>query len=111
MEQNRELLSIPTGRDIHQTIMSMGPFKSPRPDGMTVVFYKKYWAIVGQMVIQTVQDIFQTRQLPKSLNSIFIAFISKIAHASRVNQFRPISSCNVVFKVVTKLIVDRIRDT
>lgn len=61
------------------------------------------------MVIHTVQEIFRTWQLPKALNNTFIALIPKTDHASRVDQFRPISLCNVVFKVVTKLIVDRLR--
>lgn len=107
--QNRDLLAIPMGRDIRSTIMDMGHFKSPGPDGMTVVFYKTYWAIVGPTVIQAIHDVFQTRQLPPSFNSTFLALIPKTAHACRVDHFRPISLCNVVFKVITKLIVGRLR--
>ncbi|MDV3165581.1 MAG: hypothetical protein Q8808_02605 [Candidatus Phytoplasma australasiaticum] len=108
-EHNRTLMIIPSGRNSQHAIFSMGSFKSPGPDGMTFTFYKKYWNIVGPKVMEVIQDIFRTRKLPSSFNNPFIALIPKANHASKVDQFRPILLCNVVFKVVTKIMDGRIQ--
>lgn len=43
---------IPIGKEIYQAVMTMGSYKSPGLDGMSVIFYKRYWAIVGKDVIK-----------------------------------------------------------
>lgn len=97
-------MEIPSGREILQALFAMGPFKSMGPDGMTVVFYKKYWATVGPKVVETLHDIFRTKYIPDAFNHTFIALIPKIAHTSRVDQLCPISLCNV-----TNILASRFR--
>lgn len=97
-------MEIPYGREIRQALFAMGPFKSLGPDGMTVIFYKKYWATVGSKVVKTLPDIFRTRYIPDAFNHTFIALIPKTANASRVDQFGPISLCNV-----TNILASRFR--
>lgn len=64
-------MEIPYGREIRQTLFAMGPFKSLGPDGMTVIFYKKYWATVGSKVVETLPDIFRTRYILDAFNHTF----------------------------------------
>lgn len=107
--QTRDLHCIPTGQDIQSAFFSMGGHKSPGPDGMTVTFFKQYWGIVGSVVITSIQFVFQTCLMPASFNHTFLTLIPKAAHVSRVDHFRPIALCNVVYKAITKILAGRIR--
>lgn len=69
----------------------MNPEKAPRPDGMTVLFFKHFWEVVGADVIHTVQDFFENGVMLPKLNSTNIMLIPKVDNPSKVNQFWPIS--------------------
>lgn len=44
-----------------------------------------------------------------SLNQIFIALISKVQHPESVREFGPISLCNVLYKLVSKVLINRLK--
>lgn len=106
---NQQLSAIPTIEEIHQALNSMGKFKSSGLDGFNATFYKQYWGIVGAAVSEEIQQVFQIDKLKPTLNHTFIALIPKTMSAHRVDQFRPILICNVVFKLITKIISRRLR--
>ncbi len=83
--------------------------KAPGPDGLPTHFYKKYWKIVGSSIIKAVQSFFTFGKILKEVNSTLIALVPKVPNPSNFNHFRPISLCNVVYKVISKLIVSRLR--
>lgn len=101
---NQELIATPTLQEIQQAFFRMGNYKSPGPDGMTVTFYKHYWGIVGLALVIEIQNIFTTGRIKPALNHTFIALIPKTATAHKVEQYRPIALCNVIFKAITKII-------
>lgn len=107
--QNHALQTIPTGKDIYTAIFSMGSYKSPGLEDMTVTFFKKYWKIVGPVVIDSIQRVFRTHQMPASFNHTFLTLIPKSEHVSKVDQFRPIALCNVIFKAILNSLQDRFR--
>lgn len=45
--QNVMLAAIPMPEEIRKVVFTMGNYKSPGPNGMTVVFYKKHWGTIG----------------------------------------------------------------
>lgn len=87
----------------------MGKFKSPGPDGFNSTFYKQYWGIVGEAVTKEIQHAFRIGKLKSTLNHTFIALIPKSDLANRVDHFCPIALCNIVFKLITKIISNRLR--
>ena len=98
-----------TPRDIKLSLWSFKPFKAPGPDGLHPGFFQRCWAQVGDSVVKEVTNIFSSGKMPRYLNKTLISLIPKCIGPETLNQYRPISLCNTVYKVVTRIIVNRIR--
>ncbi|KAG6474804.1 hypothetical protein ZIOFF_064019 [Zingiber officinale] len=77
------------------------------PDGFSVAFYRACWEIVGEDVFQAVLDFFRGAELPRGMASTTIVLIPKVDSAQRWRDFRPISLCNVSYKIISKLMAQR----
>ncbi|GJU61513.1 hypothetical protein Tco_1243348 [Tanacetum coccineum] len=100
-----------SSQEIHDAIFSMGNDKSPGPDGYMVVFFKKAWDIIKHDVIKFVQEFFVNGTLLKELNHTIIALIPKVASPLKINDYRPIYCCNILFKCISKIISNRMKDS
>lgn len=60
-------------------------------------------------VINTVQAFFHSGPLFKPLNQTFITLIPKVPFPDEVSHFRLISLCNVIYKVISKIMVNRLK--
>lgn len=98
-----------SGMDIELAVRSMGSFKAPGPDGYQPIFYQRSWEVVGESVIQFALEFFESGQLPQETNDALIVLIPKVASPEKITQFRPISLCNVLFKIITKAMVRRLK--
>lgn len=78
--------------------------KSPGSDGYTVEFFKEAWDVVGKDVMVAVQSFFVKGFLPKGLNTTILALIPKKSEAHEMKNYCPISSCNVIYKVISKIL-------
>ena len=106
----RDSLSCPvTEEEVKSALWSMKAFKAPGPDGLHAGFFQFFWPTVGASVVQEVQKIFSEKRVPRYLNETLIALIPKIQGPETLGNYRPISLCNIVYKIVTKLIVNRMR--
>ena len=72
------------------------------------VFFRSCWEIVGSNIVQVIQRFFLTGFIHPSLNSNIIALISKTETTLRVEHYSPIAMGNFVFKVITRIIADRL---
>ena len=87
----------------------MKALKALSPDGFPALFYKHYWDIVGDQLVLAVQSFFRNGWLLKDFNKTFISLIPKKKGAHNFNHFRLIGLCNVCYKVILKIIVNRLR--
>eukprot|EP00253_Pinus_taeda_P029243 PITA_29243 len=85
--------------------------KAPGPDGFTINFYKAYWNIVKQDIWEIVEDSRRSKTILKSLNSTFIALVPKVEEANTPEKFRPIALCNVIYKIISKVMANRLKVT
>ena len=108
-EDNVELCRVPTPDEIKGVLFDMQSLKAPGPDGFPPLFYKHFWPTVGAHVIKAVQSFFINGKMLPETNRNFIVLIPKIPNPSNVNHYRPISLCNVVYKVISKLLVVKLR--
>jgi hypothetical protein len=91
--------------DIHQ----MAPMKAPGPDGYLVCFYQHNWATVHTEVCSAIFHFFRTGMLDSNLNKTHIALIPKSQQPECVSEFRPISLCNVLYKLTSKVLANRLK--
>nr|GEZ63723.1 putative RNA-directed DNA polymerase, eukaryota, reverse transcriptase zinc-binding domain protein [Tanacetum cinerariifolium] len=96
-------------QEVKTAIFSMGNDKAPGPDGFTAAFFKEAWNVIAIDVTHAVREFFRNGTLLKELNHTIIALIPKVKSPSRVNDYRPISCCNVLFKCISKIIANRIK--
>lgn len=85
-----------------------GSDKSPGPNGFTFEFFLKFWHIVGPDVLSEVLKFFSSAKLSTGCNPSFIALIPKVADAKFVKDFRHISLISCRFKIVGKILANRL---
>ncbi|KAL0442038.1 UNVERIFIED_CONTAM: hypothetical protein Sradi_0142700 [Sesamum radiatum] len=97
-----------TPAEVKTSVFQISDNKAPGPNGYTSCFFKKTWNIVGDLVCRAVIDFFRSGRMLRQLNHIIIALVPKSEHSPSVADYRPISCCIVIYKVITKIIADRL---
>ena len=108
VDQFGALLAPVTSTEINDVVFNIGNDKAPGPDGYSSLFFKAAWNIVGNDVCDSIKDFFASGRLLKQVNHSVIALIPKSAHASYPSDFRPISCCNVIYKIISKILSARL---
>lgn len=109
-EEEKTNLAKPVSKEeVMHALSTMQPFKAPGPNGFQAVFFKHYWDIVGDDLWNLVRDAFSSGRIDPALTDTLIALIPKVDSPKSFKDFRPISLCNTIYKILTKVLVQRIR--
>jgi len=92
--------------EIRRTVFSLKASKAPGPDGFSASFFQKAWPIVGGDVTDAVLEFFYSGRLLKETNATIITLVPKKKHPAVMGDYRPISCCNIVYKVITKILAN-----
>jgi hypothetical protein len=95
--------------EVRTALFQMAPLKAPGPDGFNAGFFQKHWDIVGPEVCKAILYSLNNGVLDNDLNSTYIALIPKIKNPTCVTEFRPISLCNVLYKIISKVLANRLK--
>lgn len=95
--------------EVEQAIKQMKAMTEPGPDGMPPLFYKFYGNIVGQDVTAACLSVLNTGSLRSNINHNFFTLIPKNKSPERPTDFRPISLCNVLYKIISKTMANRLK--
>jgi hypothetical protein len=98
-----------TIEELKEVMRSFQKDKSPGPYGWTIEFVLGFFDLLGQDILKLVEEIRITGQMPLSLNSTFIALIPKKDNPDTLDDFRPISLCNCIYKIVSKIVARRVK--
>ncbi|CAM8877429.1 unnamed protein product [Rhodiola kirilowii] len=99
-----------TEGEVKRALFQMHPTKAPGLDGFSALFCQNNWAIVGNDVTREVLEVLNNGRLDVRLNETLIVLIPKVKVAERVEDLRPISLCNVVMKIITKALTNRLKE-
>ena len=106
---NEALTCLYSREEVEVVIKQMAPLKALGPDGMPPVFYQTFWPDIGVKVSDTILSCLNSSTLLKSINHTFITSIPKVNNPESVAQFRLINLCNVIYKILSKVIVNRLK--
>jgi hypothetical protein len=102
--------SIPDKKEIWEILKEMKKNASPGPDGFNVGFYLSAWSWIGDDVTTLVRNFYTTGIIPPHLNDTHIALIPKKLACHVPSDFRPISLCNVIYKIIAKSLANRLKE-
>jgi len=101
------LLAHVTNDVIKHALFSIGNEKASGPNGYSSLFFKRAWSIVGDDFCATIKDFFGSSEILKQVNHSIIALILKLATANLAADFQLISCCNVIYKMISKILACR----
>eukprot|EP00253_Pinus_taeda_P025043 PITA_25043 len=108
-DDNDTLLSPVSEEEISNIVWPMEPDKAPGPDGFSIHFYRICWELIKSDLLRMVQDFMRKAKVGGGMNSTFLALIPKEANPSLFDRYRPISLCNSSYKIVAKLLANRMK--
>ena len=110
LEENDSLVAPFSKEEFTKAIKQMHPEKSPGSDGLNPGFYQRFWPFIGDQIFSTASQWLSTGAFPLGLNNTLIVLIPKCENPSSMKELRPISLCNVLCTLVSKVLANRMKD-
>ncbi|GJZ89687.1 hypothetical protein Tco_0661469 [Tanacetum coccineum] len=107
-EQQTDLEINITRDEIKKAVWDCGVDKSPGPDGFSFGFFRRYWSLLENDVVEAVLYFFNYEKFSKGGNFSFIALIPKTSDAKMVKDFRQITLIGSLYKIIAKILANRI---
>ncbi|GLU18275.1 hypothetical protein SLE2022_345820 [Rubroshorea leprosula] len=109
-DDNAFLLQVFTETEITKALHQMHPSKAPGPDGLSPGFLQHFWNVVKDDVVKPCLDFLNHGgMLPPKLNFTHIVLIPKCSEPKTMADLRPISLCNVIYRVLAKVLANRFK--
>lgn len=104
-EMNTQLLQEFSEDEIWREIKQMRPLKAPWVDGFPILFFQRYLYILGSKVTSFCLKVLLGDVAVEEISATHIVLTPKVSKPHM--QFRLISICNVIYKIIIKVIVNR----
>ncbi|KAK2650963.1 hypothetical protein Ddye_018452 [Dipteronia dyeriana] len=98
-----------SGEEIYRVVFEMCPSKAPGEDGFPASFYQRYWDTIGLSVVAACLDVLNGRAPVFEMNKTVITLIPKVQIPESMVEFRSISLCNVLYKIIVKVLTNKLR--
>jgi hypothetical protein len=109
-EDNDRLEAPITNEELKEALFQMHPDKAPGPDGFNPAFYQHFWDLCGSDIFEAAKEWLDRGYFSSSLNETNICLIPKCDNPHSMKDLRPISLCNVLYKMVSKLLANRLKE-
>jgi hypothetical protein len=108
-QMNEELAKPFRAEEVERALFMMGANKASGPDGFTAGFYQHHWNLLGPSITNGVLNFLNGGAMPTEANRTTIVLIPKVKNPQEMKSFRPISLCNVIYKICSKVLANRLR--
>lgn len=105
---NSTLIHDPTPKEIKDAMFSIHADKASGPDRFLARFFHSNWSTVDPAIIKEIQGIITSGILSRTINTTHIRLIPKVKSPKTMVEYRPISLCNVYYKVISKILTRRL---
>nr|XP_048334847.1 uncharacterized protein LOC125423747 [Ziziphus jujuba var. spinosa] len=106
---NAELCKPFTADELKTSLFQMNPSKAPGHDGFPAMFYQHYWPSIGATITKACLQILNDGADMGNINHTLIALVPKVSDPSNVSDYRPISLGSVIYKMISKTLVNRLK--
>lgn len=93
-----------------KALTGMGSLKAPRLDGYHPIFFKTTWEITSPSLHSFAQGVLSGGDIPLEVMEALLVHIPKEEKPASIRGFIPISLCNVCVKLVSKMIVNQLKE-
>jgi hypothetical protein len=101
-QENDELMRSFTAEELDFVLHETKTDTAPGPDGLPVLFFKKFWPVLKPCVLEILNGFALGRVDISRLNFGILSLLPKVPGADNIKQFRPIALINVIFKLISK---------
>ncbi|KAJ9557691.1 hypothetical protein OSB04_012305 [Centaurea solstitialis] len=108
-EEAKKLENKFSEEEVWSALNDCGCNKSPGPDGFTTGFLKKFWDIIKKDFLAVMNWFWEKEAISDGCNSSFVTLVPKVTNPIGLNEFRPISLVGVLYKVISKVLADRMK--
>ena len=108
-EQNAELLEPITVEEVAEAMKQLPKGKAPGIDTIPVEFYQELWDDIEFDIFNFAAETISQAHISETLNISKIALLPKSEDRSRIQNFRPISLLNTLYKVIAKVYANRMK--
>lgn len=108
-DQNRRLTEDVSYEEFKTAINQMHPDKASGSDELNPAFYQNFWNLMGKEIYECCRTWLRDCKFPAELNNTNVVLIPKVDQACRMKDLRPIALCNVLYKIIAKVLSNRLR--
>ena len=106
-KMNQSLIKQFTKEEVETALKQMHPTKAPGPDGMSAIFFQKYWDVIGTDGTSMVLNVLNCNMSITEINKTNITLVLKTNSPSKMTEYKPISLSNVADKLISKVFANR----
>lgn len=96
-------------QEVEDAMAQLKDGKAPGPDGFTANFFHEFWELINTEVWEIVEESRSMHWILPSLTATFIVLIPKGDEPNTPDKFRPIALCNVIYKLISKVLANRLK--
>lgn len=95
--------------EIREALFQIEGSTASGPDGLPPLFFQRFWSIVGPDVSSVILSFLNFGRILKKINFTHVSLIPKEKKPSEMTHFRPISLCNILYKIASKVLANQLK--